>query len=186
MAVAAVAVLGVLLGTDQVQLAVAHAALRHEALAERPDGLDAALEDHRLDAVVVVEVRVHGRDDQVVVVVLQRGEPFGEVALVVVVDVGEVGDAQARGLRGDAPRLQLFAGRSERPMVEWSLGLSSAAYLTNPNAEQLGKRWHGNGTRLPSLVPELQAREHLFERRHALQVIQRLERDRSVLAERQP
>ena len=75
-----------------------------------------------------------------------------------------------------APRLQLFAGRSSLPMVEWSLGSSSAAYLTNPKDDRGTKRWHGNGTRLPRVVPELQVREHLFERRHALRVIRRFVR----------
>ncbi len=81
------------------------------------------------------------------------------------------------GLDGPlAPRLELFVGRSPSPMVEWTLGAAGAAYLTNPNTEQLGKRWHGNGTRLETAVPELQAREHLHERQHALQVVRRLAR----------
>ena len=77
------------------------------------------------------------------------------------------------------PRLQLFAGRSTSPMVEWTVGSAGAAYLFNPNPEQLGKRWHGNGTRLPRVVPDLQAREHLEERRRAIGVLRRVERDRS-------
>ncbi|MCK5940738.1 MAG: hypothetical protein KAI24_02115, partial [Planctomycetes bacterium] len=42
-----------------------------------------------------------------------------------------------------APRLQLFAGASPLPMVEWTLGAAGAAYMTNPDGDQLGKRWHG-------------------------------------------
>ena len=75
-----------------------------------------------------------------------------------------------------SPRLQLFAGTSPLPMVEWTLSLTSAAFLTNPRDDQIGKRWHGNGTRLTRVATELQAREHLFERRSALQVLQRMTR----------
>lgn len=74
------------------------------------------------------------------------------------------------------PRLQLFAGHSPLPMVEWLLSTSSAAYMTNPRTDQIGKRWHGNGTRLPVVVPELQVRDHLSELPHALDVIRRFKR----------
>ncbi len=81
------------------------------------------------------------------------------------------------GLDGPlAPRLELFVGRSLAPMVEWTLGAAGAAYLANPNPEQLGKRWHGNGTRMEPAVPLLQARPHLQERQHALAVLRRLTR----------
>lgn len=73
-----------------------------------------------------------------------------------------------------APRLQLFAGRSPLPMVEWTLNAAGAAYLTNPNPDQLGKRWHGNGTRMPRVAPSLQVREHLEERPRALGLLRRL------------
>lgn len=74
------------------------------------------------------------------------------------------------------PHLQLFAGTSSIPMVEWTLGAGTAAYLTNPRTDQIGKRWHGNGTRLITTAHELQVRDHLQERQHALRVIRRLKR----------
>lgn len=74
------------------------------------------------------------------------------------------------------PHLQLFAGTSALPMVEWTLGVGTAAYLTNPRTDQIGKRWHGNGTRLVTTATELQVRDHLQERQHALRVIRRLKR----------
>jgi hypothetical protein len=78
-------------------------------------------------------------------------------------------------LDGDmAPRLQLFAGTVPLPMIEWTLRAEAAAFLTNPREDQATKRWHGNGTRLVSTVPELQAREELFERALALRIIGRL------------
>jgi hypothetical protein len=76
------------------------------------------------------------------------------------------------------PRLQLFAGRSPLPMVEWTVGAAGAAYLTNPNPDQLGKRWHGNGTRMPRVAPDLQVREHLEERQRALQLLRGLAKQR--------
>ena len=73
-----------------------------------------------------------------------------------------------------APRLGLFAGESPLPMVEWTLNSEAAAFLTNPREDQASKRWHGNGTRLPQVAVDLQAREELFERGWALRVIERL------------
>jgi hypothetical protein len=75
-----------------------------------------------------------------------------------------------------APRLQLYAGGSPLPMVEWTLRADAAAFMANPRTDQAEKPWHGNGTRLPRVVPHLQAREELFERGHALRVIERLRR----------
>ncbi|MBM4059964.1 MAG: hypothetical protein FJ265_02560 [Planctomycetes bacterium] len=76
----------------------------------------------------------------------------------------------------NAPRLALFAGRSARPMVEWTLGGSPAAFLTNPDEQPGAGRWHGNGTRLPRVAADLQARADLGEPGLALQVLQRLRR----------
>ena len=76
------------------------------------------------------------------------------------------------------PRLQLFAGRSPLPMVEWTVGAAGAAYLTNPNPDQLGKRWHGNGTRMPRVAEDLQVREHLEERQRALTLLRALAKRR--------
>lgn len=75
-----------------------------------------------------------------------------------------------------APLLQLFAGESKAPIVEWTLRADAAAFLGNPREDEPEKRWHGNGTRLPRVVPELQAREELFERAWALQVIGRMQK----------
>ena len=73
-----------------------------------------------------------------------------------------------------APRLQLFAGMSPLPMIEWTARADSAAFLTNPRSDQRDQRWHGNGTRLDRVAVDLQAREELFELAYALRVIQRL------------
>lgn len=73
-----------------------------------------------------------------------------------------------------APRLCLFAGRSPRPMVEWTLGPDATAFLANPRDDQPEKRWHGNGTRLPRFAVDLQARSELRERAYVLSVLARL------------
>jgi hypothetical protein len=75
-----------------------------------------------------------------------------------------------------APRLGLCVQRSKTPMIEWTLRGDAAAFLANPREDQPEKRWHGNGTRLPRIAAEWQAREHLIERAHALRVIDRLQR----------
>lgn len=75
-----------------------------------------------------------------------------------------------------APRLELYAGRSAVPMIEWTLRGDAAAFLANPRDDHAEKRWHGNGTRLVKVAAELQPREHLFERVAALQVIAQLKR----------
>lgn len=78
-------------------------------------------------------------------------------------------------LDGAKPRLGLYAGTAKRPMVEWQLGVSPAAFLGNPNDDQPGDRpYHGNGTRLLHVAPDLQAREALFERAAAVGVLQRM------------
>ena len=73
-----------------------------------------------------------------------------------------------------SPRLALFVGENGLPMVEWILSGDPAAFLTNPRDDQIGKRWHGNGTRMSPVLVDLQPREELFERGYALRVIERL------------
>jgi hypothetical protein len=74
-----------------------------------------------------------------------------------------------------APRLQLYPGKTQMPMVEWTLRADGAAFLVNPRDEQVEKRWHGNGTRLVKVAPDLQARTDLFEFGYAMRVIERLQ-----------
>jgi hypothetical protein len=75
-----------------------------------------------------------------------------------------------------SPRLSLFAPHQSRPLVEWTLHADAAAFLTNPREDQMEKRWHANGTRLPKVAADLQVRQHLFERGYALRVIDRFRR----------
>lgn len=78
-------------------------------------------------------------------------------------------------IEGSTPRLGLYAGMAPRPMVEWNLGISPAAFLGNPYDDQPGsKRWYGNGTRLAPVALDLQAREALYERALAAGVLLRM------------
>lgn len=87
--------LGFCFDHHQVQLAVVHAALGHQAVCKAAHRAGRALEQHGLDAVVVVQVRVGAGDGQLMVVVLVVGQAFRQLALVVVVDVGQIGHAGA-------------------------------------------------------------------------------------------
>ncbi len=78
---------------DEIHLPVAHAPLGLRPARERAHRGGRTLEDDALETVVVVEVHVHRRDDQIVVLVLRLGEALGQLALVVVVDVRQVRDA---------------------------------------------------------------------------------------------
>ena len=71
--------------------------LRHQGIGEVLHGIRRAAQRDRLQAVVVVQVDVHGRQHQIVVLMLQVRQPFGEIAGVVVVDVTQRGYA-IRGL----------------------------------------------------------------------------------------
>ncbi len=89
---------------DEIDPPVAHAALGDQAVGEASDLGCRAAQDDRLQAVLVVEVAVHGGHREVVVIVLEGGEALGQLALVVVEDVGQAGDA---GTAGVVPAVRL-------------------------------------------------------------------------------
>jgi hypothetical protein len=78
---------------DQVYLAVADAAFGGDCFRQGAYFSRWAAQKQGFQAVIVVEVDVHAGDDQVMRVVLQIGEAFGQAAFVMVVDVGQIGDA---------------------------------------------------------------------------------------------
>ena len=51
------------------------------------------LQHHGLEAVVVIQVHMHRGDGQIVMGMLRRGDPLGECALVMVINIGKAGDA---------------------------------------------------------------------------------------------
>lgn len=78
---------------NDVQLAVSDTAFDDQGVGKSAHRLRRSLQDHAFQAVVVIEVGVHARHGKIVVPMLEFGEPLGEVALMMVVDVGEVGHA---------------------------------------------------------------------------------------------
>lgn len=95
MCASAVRVVVGVLHRDEVQAAVTHTGLGREAAGELAHGPHGSLQHRSLEAVLVIEVHVHGRDHQVVVSVLAPGEPLGQIARVVVVYIREARDAVA-------------------------------------------------------------------------------------------
>ena len=79
----------------EVQTAVAHARLGHHGLGEGLHRCCRPAQDHHFDAVIVIQVRVGGGHRQLMVRVLHVGESQRELALVVVVNVAQGGDAGA-------------------------------------------------------------------------------------------
>jgi hypothetical protein len=73
---AAVGVRVTVFGRNQVQLAVTDAALGDQCIRETLHRVDATLQDQRFDAFLMIEVRVHAGDCQVVMVMLQPLEPL--------------------------------------------------------------------------------------------------------------
>ena len=71
--------------TDEVELAVMNATLGCQLIGKAPHIRSRTLEDNGFDAMLVVQVAMHARHRQVVVVVLQAGQPLCQDALMVVV-----------------------------------------------------------------------------------------------------
>src|SRR5579883_139672 len=80
------------IGADEIEIPVPHAALGDQPVRELPHPLDRPLQQHRFQAVLVIDVRMRRGYDQVVVGVLQTRQTLGQLTLVMVVDV-----RQARG-----------------------------------------------------------------------------------------
>ena len=84
---------------DHVELPMANPAFSHQALGEAHDRFSSSLEDDGLEAVFMVEMDVHRSHRQVVVIVLDRRQTFGQFPRVMVVYIGKVGYAMAGGCR---------------------------------------------------------------------------------------
>src|SRR5262245_5495497 len=84
----------------QHDAAVAHAALGDHVLGEVLHRAGLALEHGHLHAAVVVEVDVERGQRQLVVIVERLGQPFGQLAGGVIVDVDDGGHAVALGVEG--------------------------------------------------------------------------------------
>ncbi|MFM1871798.1 MAG: hypothetical protein RL398_1220 [Planctomycetota bacterium] len=84
-------------------------------------------------------------------------------------------------LRDSEPRLYLYETGMHRPLVEWRLGISPAAFLSNPHELQPdSSSVHGNGSRLEWFATDLQAKSELLERAQAIAVLHRLRHDQDA------
>jgi hypothetical protein len=84
------------LESNQVQVPVPDAAFGDHGVGKLLDVGGGSLEDYGLEAVIVIKVAVHRGHRQVVMGMLQTGQSFRQIALMVVVDVGKIGDAMTR------------------------------------------------------------------------------------------
>lgn len=94
-----------------IKLPITYAAFRHKGIGKTSDVGAQALQNDRFQAVFVVQMAVHGRHRQIVMIVLQTYQPFGQFAFVMVIDIGEIGNAMTgRGSRwrslSMAPRIR--------------------------------------------------------------------------------
>ena len=92
---------------DEIELPVLDTTLGRNGIGKATDVTRTSLEHDALDAMVVIEMRMHRRDRQVMVVVLQRSQALGQVPLMMVVDVGEIGHAVRVLIRAFAEAIQV-------------------------------------------------------------------------------
>jgi len=90
--------LGLIAHWDQNQLAVPYTALRNDVVGEVPDFADMATQDGDLHAAVVIQVHVHRRDREVVVVMRGMRQPAREVSGLVVIYIDN--RSQTMSVRG--------------------------------------------------------------------------------------
>ena len=84
---------------DQVQLAVVYTSLCADLVGEMRDHVDHSSQQHGFEAVLMVQVRVHRRNRQIVVIVLQAGQTFRQLPLVVVEHIRKAGHTVLRRSR---------------------------------------------------------------------------------------
>jgi len=89
---------------DRPKFAVSHSFLRNHRASEAHHSGCRSAQDDAFDAVIVVEMRVQGRDRDIVMIVLHGRQPSRQIALMMVVDVTQDPDAVL-----GCSRLQLFA-----------------------------------------------------------------------------
>ncbi len=78
---------------DDVQRTVTHASFRHQRIRKLSYFGHGSMQDDALEAILVVEMGMHCGYRQVVMVMLQMRQAFREFALVVIIDIAQVGDA---------------------------------------------------------------------------------------------
>ena len=83
---------------DQVDRGMPDATLCLGLVRKATDGSGRSPQNYSFETMLVIEMNVHGRDDQVMMLVLRSHQPFGQIALMVVVHVREARHAVCVGL----------------------------------------------------------------------------------------
>ena len=74
--------------SDDIQLTMTNTPFCHQLIGKLPDFNSGAFQDHRFETMMVIEVAVHGRDGQIVMIMLQARQAFGQLAFVMVINIG--------------------------------------------------------------------------------------------------
>lgn len=123
------------LGGDQIDRPVPHAGLRDRLLRELLHCGCAALQEDRLQAMVMIEVRMHRRHDQIVMLMLCRHQPVGQRLFVMVVDVADHGHAVRRCVARDLLRFERLPDE-----VTYRLRSTAITLAGNHLIELMGER----------------------------------------------
>ena len=135
-----------LLHRDQVQPAMAHAALSAQAIGELAHFIGRALEHQAFQAVVVIQVCMLAGDSQVMMGVLQRHHPLGKGARMVIVDEAQVGHAMRRlallqARLFDMPAQNVAHGLG--PVVVTLVANQRVQFLCEATVQGNGQAFHG-------------------------------------------
>jgi hypothetical protein len=130
---------------NQIQTTMPHLRLGSEGVGEGLNGRRGPAQHHGLQAVLVVQVHVHGRQHEVVVVVLQAGQALSQIAGVVVVDVAEGSHAERRLLALQALRTEEVAEQVAHRFRAVAIALSADVFVELTRqflAERNGEPFH--------------------------------------------
>jgi len=125
---------GIDLDTDQIEAAVAHAAFGHDRFSKTPDSGARTAQDDAFDAMVVVQMGMQRGHGEIMMAVLQPGEPFGQFTLVMVVQVTQRGHTLPVCLAALAGCFQLAAQQ-----VAHRFGAVAVAAFGNQRVESTGE-----------------------------------------------
>ena len=88
---------------------MADTALGDDLVREIAHPLDRPFQHNRLDTLIMVQMRVHGGDRELMVGVLNIRQTFGELTFVMIIDIREIGHAGATGVVRLGTALQVRA-----------------------------------------------------------------------------
>jgi hypothetical protein len=80
---------------NQIQLAVPHTTFGNQGIRKLPNLGCRAFQNHRLKTVFVIEMGMHRSHSQIMVIMLQTGQPLSQLTLMVIKNVRQVSHAMA-------------------------------------------------------------------------------------------